>query len=205
MEKNLSPSANVARSSSGWGRFFLFLAIAAAAVAADLGSKRYIFGRLGFPNGEVEWILPNLFGFQTSLNQGALWGLGAGLTFVLVGISFAALVGIAFWFWAEGRKSVLAAVSLALITGGILGNLWDRLALHGICWPGGFLGYEPGSPVYAVRDWILVMIGSYHWPNFNIADACLVCGVALMFIRVIFMPSARTQKDTDPQDTGIAG
>jgi lipoprotein signal peptidase len=40
--------------------------------------------------------------------------------------------------------------------------------------------------VYAVRDWLLVMIGSYHWPNFNLADSYLVAGVILLGIYVFF-------------------
>ncbi len=154
-----------------WGRFFLFLLIAALVTGIDLGTKRFFFDRLGFPSGNVEWVIQDVFGFQTSLNPGALWGVGARQTTLLSAVSFAA--------------------SLALIAGGILGNLWDRLALHGIFWPAGYVGHLAGTPIHAVRDWILVMIGSYHWPNFNIADAALVCGVGLMILRVFLTPGPK--------------
>ena len=40
--------------------------------------------------------------------------------------------------------------------------------------------HTPGDPVYAVRDWIHVMIGTWPWPTFNIADSLLVCGAILL-------------------------
>ena len=46
-----------------------------------------------------------------------------------------------------------------------------------------------GQPIHAVRDWILVMIGDYPWPNFNIADSCLVCGAILIGIYAVFAPN----------------
>ena len=174
-----------------WGRFFLFLLIAALVTGIDLGTKRFFFDRLGFPSGNVEWVIQDVFGFQTSLNPGALWGVGARQTTLLSAVSFAALAGVLFWLRCEGGKSLCVVISLALIAGGILGNLWDRLALHGITWPPGYADHIAGTPIHAVRDWILVMIGSYHWPNFNIADAALVCGVGLMILRVFLTPGPK--------------
>ncbi|MGI5832004.1 MAG: signal peptidase II [Thermoguttaceae bacterium] len=205
MQQTPSSAPNGPSLPSGGGRIFLFLLVAALTVAVDLGTKRFWFDRLGIPSGKIEWLIPNFFGFQTSLNSGALWGLGSGHTTLLVIASFAALIGIGFWLRAEGRKSLLVVISLSLITGGILGNLWDRLALHGIPWPPAYGGHLVGTPAYAVRDWILVVIGSYHWPNFNIADSCLVCGVILMFLRVLFfMPSEKT-KDGDEESSEVIG
>jgi signal peptidase II len=74
---------------------------------------------------------------------------------------------------------------MGLISAGIIGNLYDRLAFHQLRWlDDGF--HQPETPIYAVRDWILVMIGTYHWPNFNLADSYLVCGVILLAIYAFF-------------------
>jgi signal peptidase II len=51
-----------------------------------------------------------------------------------------------------------------------------------------------GDPVHAVRDWILVMIGSFHWPNFNLADSMLVCG-AILLVWHAFRDEAGKQPD----------
>ena len=199
--QNESNQANLPDPVSGeaarcrWGRFLLFLAIAVLVTGADLGTKRFFFDRLGLPSGEVKWVIADIFGFQTSLNPGALWGVGARQTAFLSAVSFAALFGVVYWLYREGGKSLLCVVSLALIAGGILGNLWDRLALHGLVWPPGYVDHLAGTPIYAVRDWILVMIGSYHWPNFNIADAALVSGVTLMILRVFLTPNPERERE----------
>ena len=63
------------------------------------------------------------------------------------------------------------ALALGLLLGGTIGNLYDRAVLAG------------------VRDWIkwfVVIDGQEHvWPNFNIADAGICVGVALLILREI--------------------
>ena len=53
-----------------------------------------------------------------------------------------------------------------------------------------------GEPVYAVRDWILVMIGSWPWPNFNIADSLLVLGVGILLIHGLFFDEKKRVEPT---------
>ena len=59
------------------------------------------------------------------------------------------------------------------MTGGILGNLYDRLGLWTV-------GVENLPRIYAVRDWIRISYGNLVWPNFNLADSLLVCGALLL-------------------------
>ncbi len=168
-------------------RLAIFLLLIVIGTGIDLGSKRVVFDWLGFPSGRIHWLIPGLLGFQTSLNEGALFGLGAGQIPFFVIVSIFALFGVAAWFLYDAWKGRTTTIALGLIVAGILGNLWDRLALHGLVWPEGIPG--AGEPVYAVRDWILVLIGSYHWPNFNVADSCLVIGTTLMILYLLFSPS----------------
>ena len=184
--------------SSRSSRLLLFFAIAALFCALDLGTKRWIFKSLGRPGeSEVLWLIPDVFGFQTSLNQGALFGIGQGQIPLFATLSCVALVGIVGWVWADSTRSVFLASTLGLITSGILGNLWDRLGLHGMRWSNfeaEIWGCPPemvGEPIYAVRDWILVMLGDYPWPNFNIADSCLVCGAILIGLYALFTPTPK--------------
>jgi signal peptidase II len=165
----------------GWCRAVtLFTAIALAGLAADLLTKQGVFQALGMPGeypapDSVFWIFQNVFGFQTSLNPGALFGLGAGQTTMLAVLSLIFLSGIfgyvALWAW----RSLFLSAILGMITAGICGNLYDRLGWHG-------LTDLEGQPIFAVRDWILCMIGTFPWPNFNIADALLVCSVILLLL-----------------------
>lgn len=184
-------------------RFFrlsLFFVIAAFFCALDLGTKHWIFERLGRPGeSDVWWLIPDVFGFQTSLNQGALFGIGQGQIPLFATLSCVALVGIIGWVWADSTRSVFLASTLGLITAGILGNLWDRLGLHRMRWSdfdAEVWGCPPetvGEPIYAVRDWILVMLGDYPWPNFNIADSCLVCGAILIGLYALVVPSPKPE------------
>lgn len=176
---DVPPSASGARdlcaaSPLPWTRYALFFGLAMGGCAIDLATKSWAFGWLGPPPSPKWWIVPDLLGIETSLNRGALFGLGQGWVFVFAGLSVVALVAILVWLFVLGAaRELLLTVALACISAGVLGNLFDRLGLHG-------LRELDGDLVFAVRDWILVMIYRWHWPNFNVADSLLVCGAALL-------------------------
>ncbi|WP_455208168.1 signal peptidase II [Kaarinaea lacus] len=79
---------------------------------------------------------------------------------IAIGVS----VGIVVWLKRLPADHRLTAVSLALILGGAVGNVWDRI----------LLGY--------VIDFIDVYYASYHWPAFNIADSAISVGACLLII-----------------------
>ena len=165
-------------------RYLVFFSVAIAGCAVDLATKSWMFSYLDMPGGprsRTWWIWKDVFGFQTSLNEGALFGMGQGFSWVFAAISICAAVGIVIWLFGFGAaRDWLLTVALAIVTVGILGNLYDRLGLPGLVWNDAFANHTPGDPVYAVRDFILVMIGDWPWPTFNIADPCLVGGAALL-------------------------
>ena len=180
----------------------LFLVVVSVGLSADLFSKHWVFQALGMP-GEykfdtepelrgVHWIWQDVFGLQTSLNSGALFGFLAGQTMILVVFSAVFLTGIVlfliFWAW----RSPLFAVILGMITAGICGNLFDRLGWHGLVYP----EWHPmaGEPMYAVRDWILCMISTFPWPNLNIADSLLVGSVFLLLLYWLLWEKAEVGK-----------
>jgi signal peptidase II len=165
-------------------RYLLFATIVFVGAGADLATKHWIFAWLGDPwrpqFRQPWWVLQDVFGFQTSLNQGALFGIGQGWTKFFAVVSVLATVAILYWlFVAKAARSVLLTSALALIIAGILGNLYDRLGLHGIQPPW-------GGTIYAVRDWILVRIYHWNWPNFNLADSMLDIGAILLFLQAYF-------------------
>ncbi len=165
------------RSAVPASRHIVFFAIVVGACAADLATKSCVFRWLGPPGmlREPWWLWKGVFGFQTSLNWGALFGMGQGFWPLFAALSVAAAVGIGVWLFGFGAaRDWLLTVALALVTAGILGNLYDRLALHGLRDPG-------GARVHAVRDFIVMFqVGQWHWPNYNLADSALVCGAALL-------------------------
>lgn len=178
-------------------RYLVFFSLAIGGCLLDLATKSWIFDRLGMPLGKpVWWLWEDVFGLQTSLNEGALFGLGQGQVSFFSVMSVVAAIAICVWLFVVGAaRQWLVTVACGLITAGILGNLYDRLGLPGLHWnyPNPPL-HELGDPVFAVRDWILVMIGSWPWPTFNLADSMLVTGAGLIIIHVIWFDSSQGEK-----------
>ena len=166
--------------SRGWG-WYLGLALVAAVV--DLVSKSVLFTRLGMPGEQAPIVLvAGMLALETNLNEGALFGLGQGMGMVFAAVSCAAIAGI-LWMVSRGETRTDGALltALGLITGGIIGNLWDRLGIPGLVWHAP--AERVGQPVLAVRDWIHFQLdGVIDWPIFNLADTWLVIGAGLLLL-----------------------
>lgn len=169
-------------------RYFVFFSIAIIGCVVDLATKSWIVGRLGVAPARPWWLWTDVFGLQVSLNDGALFGMGEGKVVLFVSLSIVAALGILIWlFLAGAARDWLLTIALGSVFAGILGNLYDRIGLPGLKWYAGHPHHAAGDPVYAVRDWILVMIGDWPWPTFNIADSLLVCGAALLVGHAIWV------------------
>jgi signal peptidase II len=167
-------------------RYVVFFSIVVLGCLIDLATKHWIFARLGMPGSGRQWVIwPGVFSLTTSLNEGALFGLGQGWTSGFAALSVVAAIAIVAWlFWARAAFDWVLTVALALIMAGIFGNLYDRLGFPGLIW-----NWQPdriGEPVYAVRDWLLFTVPVIHreWPVFNIADSMLVVGAGLLFLHL---------------------
>lgn len=177
-------------------RVVIFAILSTVCLALDLYSKSIAFESFGVRNGGP-WLLNNSwirFRFFTSLNEGALWGMGQGFAWVFALLSVGAFCGIVYWlFVARAAESLWLTVCLALVSGGTLGNLYDRLGWHGITLPG------RDEPIKAVRDFFHFQFGGtpehpgLDWAIFNVADICLVTGAIMLMIQSFF-----TQPDGVP-------
>jgi signal peptidase II len=171
-----SPTPSVPRS-----RLVLFTVIAVGGCAVDLLTKHWIFERLGFPARQPIWLIDEVLSLETSLNEGALFGIGQGFVALFATLSILAAIWIIYWlFVRRAAHDWWLTLALACIMAGIFGNLYDRLGLPGMTWPMATATHEVGDRVYAVRDWIHFQYKSFDWPIFNIADSLLVCGAALL-------------------------
>jgi signal peptidase II len=190
-------SSGTTAGSRGWP---LFTAIAIVSAVIDLVTKWALFRRLGMPGERPGIVLvPRMLTLETNLNEGALFGMGQGMGLLFAGISCVAIGGI---LYAVSRRPTREdrwlLVALALITGGIIGNLYDRLGLPGLTWhaPIG----RAGTPVLAVRDWIHFSLeGIIDWPIFNLADTWLVIGAGLLLLLSLRAPPADPQAATEGQ------
>lgn len=183
----------------------VFLVTMIAALAADLASKQWVFDRLGMPHQHKPiWLVSSILSIVTSLNPGALFGLGAGWGALFIALSVVAMLGIGYWVWRGGAASDgLLCFALGLVSGGILGNLYDRLGLPG-------LKDVRGERIYAVRDFIHVehyfqwpVQWHFDWAIFNFADSFLVCGVGLLIFHAYYW-EPRRKKATSSAEPAAA-
>lgn len=174
-------------------RYLIFFSLALGGCAADLLTKELIFRWRGLPGQKaIVWLVEGYVGIETALNRGALFGMGEGGSRYFAGLSIGAGIGVLIWlFVLRAAHDRLLTVALGCISGGILGNLYDRLGL----WSSEPLplhmqgkGFE-----HAVRDWILFCwnFKQYTWPNFNIADSLLVCGAGMLLWHAFFLRDSR--------------
>ena len=137
------------------GKLGLFLIVVALVVVLDQLSKLWI--RANLPRIEL---LPGFLDLIYVENYGSAFGLFANQTFLLITISLVCLLIILLFLRYLAPATTLSLIAIALILGGAIGNLIDRLRF----------GY--------VTDFIDIHLQSlFHWPAFNVADAAITVGI----------------------------
>lgn len=112
------------------------------------------------------------FNFTLAYNAGAAFSFLADASgwqrWLFAVIAVVVSVFITGWLFRLRREQKWLGVSLALILGGAIGNVWDRITL----------GH--------VIDFIDVYYQDWHWPAFNIADSAICVGAAMLVIESLF-------------------
>lgn len=181
-------------------RIWWYFTLASLGCGADLLTKQLVFRHPALYRESEWWLWQGHIGIQKSLNEGALFGMGQGKVWLFALFSLVALLAIPVWlFWFRAAQDRWLNTALGCVTGGILGNLYDRVGLSGLDW-GLFHPARTGERVYAVRDWILFQWDdALVWPNFNIADMLLVGGAGLLMIQALFLaPTSELDRTTRP-------
>jgi signal peptidase II len=154
----------------------LVLLITALVILTDRITKHIVAVQL--PNGQARTVIPGIFRITDVHNTGAAFSMfaenasPATVRNILIVFSAIAVIVLFGMLWRVGRYLTVTSVALALILGGAFGNLYDRIVYH-----------------YVV-DFLEVHIVHYHWPDFNIADSCIVIGACLLLIE-IFRPQPK--------------
>ena len=140
-----------------------WLWLAAIVVAADQATKIVASGMLELHRPVAVAPFVNL---TLTHNTGAafslLSGAGGWQRWLFVALAIAVSAFIVAWLRGLPRTERWVACALALLLGGALGNLWDRL-VHGV-----------------VVDFVDVYYGAYHWPAFNVADTAICIGAGML-------------------------
>ena len=152
----------------------VLLLISALVILLDRLSKNWIIHRIR-PGYDIP-VIPGVFRLSHVLNTGAAFSLMENwppnaVRLGLIAFSVVAAVLVFGLLWRTGRALSPTSVALALILGGALGNLYDRIRFH------------------HVVDFLAVKIYHYNWPDFNVADSCIVIGACLLLLE-IFKPQS---------------
>ena len=152
-----------------------FLVLSAFVLALDQWSKLWIETTLEL-HGRLP-VLPGFFDLVHVQNTGIAFGLfpagrEVASTLLLTALGFAALSVVSLYFRSTSEREPLLLLSLALVLGGAVGNLIDRILLR------------------AVTDFLDVYVGTHHWPAFNVADSGVTIGIVLMLAHS-FLPQVR--------------
>ena len=191
----MSPDSDKNRSGLGQTiplfRVVAFCSLGLSGFLADIGTKAFVFDRyfLPFQAPIKHWWITGVLGIETTTNPGALFGMFPGYRWLFAALSLFALISIITWLFVfGGARDRWLNLSLGLVAGGILGNLYDRMGF-------GFRASYPSEIRFRVRDWIYFRLEGVPWfdpwPNFNIADSLLVCGALLLVMHSIFGSSGR--------------
>lgn len=160
-----------------------YFLIAIVALIADQVTKAWATARLQFMELQTMEIIPNFFRFTYARNRGVAFSLFADSQYetkwILAAISTAAAIGVIVYLWRSGAHEKRLNYALSFLLAGIVGNLIDRVRLGEVV---DFIDFH----------WF----ESYTWPTFNIADAAICVGAALLAIEMM-----REQKVSQAQTT----
>ena len=160
------------------------LGIAAAVVLADQASKAWIVATV--PYGSETEVIPGLLRLVHSRNRGIAFGFfgSSGPTAQLVLLAVvAAIVAFVGWQLLRSDGNGLAGAGLALVLGGAVGNIVDRIVR---------------GEVVDFLDFFLTIGGrEHHWFAFNVADSAISVGAACVIVSEI-VTQVRSKRASRP-------
>ncbi|MBI0092909.1 signal peptidase II [Lactobacillus sp. M0403] len=143
---------------------FLYLIITAVVVSGDQVLKHFI--ATNYEVGEVHQIIPGILSFNYLQNSGAAWNILTGQMWLFYIISAIAIFVCLYYLFKANVHSKLFKFGIALVLGGIIGNLIDRIHLK-----------------YVID---MIQVDFIHFNIFNLADSAITIGIVLVFIYLLF-------------------
>jgi signal peptidase II len=170
-------SEKVKTESRGYASFAIWMVVSSLVVAFDQLTKWMI----------LKWVplydkipVNSFLNITHQRNTGAAFSFLAGASgwqrWFFIGLATIVSIVIIAWLWRIRKQGpAILAAGLALVLGGAIGNVVDRVML--------------GSVV----DFIQVYIGSWPFPSFNIADSAITVGAVFLIIDALFLSGRETQ------------
>jgi signal peptidase II len=169
-----------AESNAGPDRRLWLVVISATVLLLDRLTKYWVNRHI--EEGDAIVVIRHVFRITHVLNPGAAFSMFVDssrpglIHWALTGFSLLAAAAVLFVMLRYGRRLTPTMFALALILGGTIGNVWDRIRFG------------------MVTDFLEVHIVHYHWPDFNVADSAIVCGGILLVLDAL-----RSSHDISPQ------
>jgi signal peptidase II len=175
------------------GKYLYLTIIAPLVVIADQVTKWLAASNLQplaslRPGERFVTVIDGFFRFKYVENPGAAWGLlrdaSAGFRipfFIIVSII---AIGVIMWFFkkVEPKQRMLAS-AIALVLGGAVGNLIDRIVMGRVI---DFIDWYVTFDSPMDLGLFVIDAGEKHWPTFNVADAAITIGVILLMVEMFF-------------------
>ena len=155
------------------------LLLSAVILFLDRLTKHWVSRHI--PEGDAIVVIRHVFRITHVRNPGAAFSLFTEsarpslIHWVLTIFALVAAAVVLFILLRFGRRASPSMIALALILGGTIGNVWDRLR-SGL-----------------VTDFLEVHIVHYHWPDFNVADSAIVIGGILLVLDALRSPHHLTE------------
>ncbi len=166
---NASPKPNALR----------WLWLTALIIALDQLTKAWV--RADIRPGELVPVIEHFWYWTLAFNKGAAFSFladdGGWQRWLFTALAIVISAGLAVWLARTPRREWRTALPLALIIGGALGNLIDRL-LAG-----------------QVTDFVLLFFGRWAYPAFNLADSAITVGAVLLIAFGLFGSSSSPRAD----------
>ena len=159
------------------GRIF-YVFVSVSALILDRLSKWQVQRRIELHDSIS--VIPGFFRIAHLENPGAAFGIFSDTPTplklgLLIALSVIALVVVTILLWKSSTSLSSTSIGLALILGGAIGNLWDRILHH------------------RVTDFLLFYYHQYEWPAFNLADSAIVVGATLLVLDLLFSKTPREE------------
>lgn len=153
--------------------FIVSLIIIVVTAAADQVIKALVNNSI--PLSETREFIPQVLSLTHIRNTGAAWSIMQGQTWFLVIMPLIVIFVALVYMYKNRRGPKLVMVSLALVTGGGIGNLIDRIRMH------------------EVIDYLKCEL--FNFPVFNFADMCVVVGAILFCVYMFFFDESIKSKE----------
>lgn len=160
----------------------IYYLIAFLIIVIDQITKYFVVR--GMELGESIRVIDGIFYITSHRNTGAAWGMLEGQMWLFYLVTIAVIIGILFYFHRHAKGNALFSLSLMVILGGAIGNFIDRIFR------------------LEVVDFIQFTFFNFI---FNIADAALTIGVALLLIQMILEEVQEKRKNSGKHSTSDTG